>query len=468
MNLAGLWTRTRRLIQHDIWHLPEQIADGRRSSLLRLLRIVVLTARGYGSDSLHLRASALTYYSLLSVVPTLALAFGIAKGFGLEAALERTLHERLAGQQMVLDRVIEFSRTLLANTRGGIVAGAGVAVLMWSAVRLLTNVETSFNAIWGVERARTLVRRLTDYLAIAILAPLLFLASSSVTVLISGQVEATLARLGIAEPVSGFLLAGVQLLPYVIMWLLLSLLYVAMPNTAVSWRAGLAAGVVSGTLFQIVQFVYLQLVINVARYNAVYGSFAALPLFLIWLHMSWLIVLVGAEVSFAVDNAGDYARERAASGASHHRRRLLAVRLAMESAGRFARGERPATAAEMASRLGVPVRLAHSVLHALVAGGILAEVRGDDRGQAEAYQPARDPGSVTMLDVARAFDQLTGKAESEAVDRAEPADPQLDGALEDIERRWHAIEACGDHAEENRTLAELAAEGGPAGGAIRV
>ena len=147
MDLRHLWQRTRRLIQHDIWHLPEQFPAGRRSFLLRLLRIVVLAARGFTANSLQLRASALVYYTLMSVVPTLALAFGIAKGFGLEAALEDALRRQLAGQQEVLDQVIRFSRALLDDTRGGLVAGVGVALLLWAAVRLLGFDEAGFGHI---------------------------------------------------------------------------------------------------------------------------------------------------------------------------------------------------------------------------------------------------------------------------------------------------------------------------------
>jgi len=455
MHPQHLLRRTRRLIQHDIWHLPEQIPGGRRSFLLRLLRIVVLAARGFAADSLQLRASALVYYTLLSVVPTLALAFGIAKGFGLEVALENALRQQLVSQQEALDQVIQFSRALLNNTRGGLVAGFGVALLLWAVVRLLSTIEASFNAIWGVDRGRTPVRKITDYLAIAVLAPLLLLASSSFSVMISGRVGAVLAQLGVAEPVSGAVLTSLELVPFVILWLLMTLVYLAMPNTSVSWRAGLTAGVVAGTLVQLLQAGSIQVVVNVARYNAIYGSFAVLPLFLIWLYVSWLIVLVGAEVSFAVDNAGDYARERAASGASHHQRRLLAVRLAAVSAARFLTGAPPATAAALAEHTGVPVRLAHTVLHDLVAASVLVEVR-DAPGRPPAYQPARDPDAVTAVEVVQAFDRLAGPSEDGSLPGVEPPDPVPDSALGEVARRWAALDRLLEDADDNWTLARLA------------
>ncbi|MBE0567377.1 MAG: YihY family inner membrane protein [Krumholzibacteria bacterium] len=463
MNLRHLWQRTRRLIQHDIWHLPEQTPAGRRSFLLRLLRIVVLAARGFTANSLQLRASALVYYTLMSVVPTLALAFGIAKSFGLEAALEDTLRRQLAGQQEALDQVIRFSRALLDNTRGGLVAGVGVALLLWAAVRLLGTVEASFNAIWSVDRGRTVLRRITDYLAIAVLGPLLLLASSSFSVVVSGRVDAALAGLGVAEPVSGAVLAGLELVPFVLLWLLMTVVYLALPNTKVSWRAGLAAGVVAGTLIQVVQFGSIQLVVNVARYNAVYGSFAVLPLFLIWLYVSWLIVLVGAEVSFAVDNAGDYARERAAGGASHRQRRMLAVRLAAICAARFIAGRPPATAAALAEHIGVPSRLAHAVLHDLLAASVLVEVRGAP-GQPPAYQPARDPEAVTTVEVVQAIDALAGATEDRTAPGVEPPDPVPESALGEVARRWIALDKVLAAADDNWTLAQLARAEDDAGG----
>ncbi len=458
VNPRRSWRRVQRFVQHDVWHLPEQLPAGRRSFLLRLARIVVLATRGFAADALQLRASALTYYSLLSVVPAAALAFGIAKGFGLEAALEETLRQRLAGQEVVLDRVIAFSHSLLAETRGGLVAGVGVALLLWSLIRLLGNIEKSFNAIWGVTRPRSAVRKLTDYLAFVIVAPLLLLVSSSATVFISGRVSAALADLGVLEPSGALVRAGLELVPFVFIWLLLSVLYLTMPNTSVSWRAGLAAGVVAGTLYQFLQFGYVQFQVGVSRYNAIYGSFAALPLFLIWVHLSWLIVLVGAEVSFAVDNAGDYARERAVGRAGHHRRRLLALGLTVACARRFVRGEPPPTSGDLADGTGVPLRLVQAVLSVLTAGGVLAEIHHDAR-KSPAYQPARDPGSMTILDVAGAYDRSVRDREGLDEDDGDGADLVPEAALGAVAVHWRALLEQAAASRDNLTLRRLVENG---------
>ncbi len=457
MTIKQRWRRGRRWLEHDLWRQPTQGDSGLRTLLIQVVRVVVLALRGFATNEMQLRASALTYYSLLSLVPALALAFGIAKGFGLEAALEESLRQRLAGQEATLERVIDFSRTMLASTRGGVVAGAGVAVLLWSVIRLLGNIEASFNVVWGVDRPRSAVRKLTDYLAIAILAPLLLLTSSSATVLISGRVNQALAAVGVLDPVSGLVTAALEFIPFVFVWVLLTLLYLTMPNTAVSWRAGVTAGVVTGTLYQVVQFGYVQFVVNVARYNAVYGSFAALPLFLIWVHLSWLIILMGAEVSFAVDNAGASARERVASLASHHQRRLLGIRLAVACAERFRQGQAPATASDLAGELGVSVRLVRSVLNVLVTAGVLVSVQGSSR-QVLGFQPARDPAHVTIVEIARALDRLSGRSDDDTTSVDE--DPRLlpDAALGEVGSRWRALEHQLDGSADNLSIAQIAAD----------
>ena len=455
MNLALSWRRARRFLKHDIWHLPETLPQGRRTSLLSLLRILVLAGRGFLGDGLQMRASALTYYSLLSVVPALALAFGIAKGFGLQAALENALRDKLAGQEDVLEKAIIFAQSMLENTRGGLVAGVGVLLLIWAVIQLLGNIEKSFNAIWGVEQGRNPVRRLTDYLAIVIVAPLLFLVSSSAAVFISGRVTEALAAIGILDPVSWLVRAGLELLPFLFIWLLLSLLYLAMPNTRVSLRAALAAGVVAGTLFQILQLVYIGFQVGVSRYNTIYGSFAALPLFLIWLRMSWLIVLVGAEVSFAVDNAGDYGRERAAGRANLHQRRLLAIRLAASCAGRFKRKEEPAAASVLAEELGVPTRLVQGTLSTLVRAGVLTEVRngGDKTG---GFQPAVDPGAMTIVGVGGAFDRSWMEIPDDGLTDEDEVDLVPEAALGELGARWRALADQMENSGENWTLERLA------------
>ena len=446
MPLSARWRRLVHYLQHDIWEHRDRGPQAELPFLRRLLRIVVLAGRGFATDKLQLRASALTYYTLLSIVPIVALAFGIAKGFGLDSALEQALREWLVVQEDVLERVVLFAHTLLEDTRGGVVAGAGVLLLIWSVIRLLNNIEKSFNAIWGVTRSRTWVRKLTDYLAMVIIAPVLLLVASSGTVFLSARVADIFASAGFFAQFGNLVQAGIGLLPYAVIWLLLTLLYLTMPNTSVSWRAALAAGIVAGTLYQVVQFGYLYFQIGVARNNAIYGGFAALPLLLIWLHVSWLIVLLGAEIAFAVDNAGRYARERDAERASHHLRRLLAIRVAAVYARRFRGQEPPPTSRDLADQLDASVRLVHQVLSTLTDAGLLAAVSSSD-DDTRAYVPARDPAATRLKDLVDACDHA-----------GEDASAPPPASLTTVDRRWRALDELLAGADENITLAALADE----------
>jgi membrane protein len=245
--------------------------------------------------------------------------------------------------------------------------------------------------------------------------------------------------------------------------LLLSLLYLSMPNTRVSLRAALAAGVVAGTLFQVLQLVYIGFQVGVSRYNTIYGSFAALPLFLIWLRMSWLIVLVGAEVSFAVDNAGDYGRERAAGRANLHQRRLLAIRLAAACAGRFMRKEEPATAGALAEELGVPTRLVQGTLNTLVRAGVLAEVQSGGK-KSGGFQPAVDPGLLSIVGLGEAFDRAWAEIPDEGLMEEEEVNLVPEAALGELGERWRALAAQGEKSEDNWSLDRLAESLGSARG----
>jgi membrane protein len=447
MPLSSRWRRLVHFLQHGIWERPRHAPGAEISSVRRLLRIVVLAGRGFAADNLQLRASALTYYSLLSIVPIAALAFGIAKGFGLDDALEKALRERLLVQEQALEHVIEFAHTLLADTRGGLIAGAGVLLLVWAVIRLLNNIEKSFNAIWGVSSARSWVRKLTDYLAMVIIAPILLLVASSGTVFLGAHLADLFAGAGWVAQLGDLVQTALGLVPYAVIWLLLTLLYLTMPNTAVSWRAALAAGVVAGTLYQLTQIGYVHFQIGVVRNNAIYGGFAALPLLLIWLHISWLIVLLGAEIAFAVDNAGRYARERMAADASHHLRRLLAIRVAVLCAQRFRRQDRPPTASELADALDAPVRLVHQVLNTLTGAGLLAAVRSADDDESRAFVLARDPQTTRLKDVIDACDH-------EGDDRSAISA----GALSPVDAHWAALDGLLAEAEANVDLAALADE----------
>lgn len=391
-------------IKIDIWRIRLSELSRTRSFLINQLRIIILSLRGFNEDKCQLRALALTFYSLLSIVPMLAMAFGIAKGFGFERALKNQLLEKLQGQEEVVTRIINFANSLLETTKGGVIAGAGVGVLFLTVIKVLGTIESSFNDIWGIKKPRSLGRKFTDYLSIMLICPVLFIMSSSLTVVIASQIKLIIQKITLLGTISPIIFAILKLLPYCVIWILFSFLYIFMPNTKVNFKSGILAGVIAGTIYQVLQLGYITFQIGVAKYNAIYGSFAALPLFLVWLQLSWLVVLFGAEISFAHQNVDTYEFEPDCLRVSHSFKKLLSLKIAHLLVKNFCKGEKPWTASQISHALEIPIRLVHQILYELVDSRIVSETKGEEN-KGVAYQPARDTEALTVKNVIDALEQ---------------------------------------------------------------
>ena len=404
-DLNSLAQTITRFIKTDVWRIQLSTLGRMKSAGVKLIRIIILSVRGFYEDKLPLRASALTFYSLLSLVPVLAMAFGVAKGFGFQKVLEKRLIENFRGQEELLSQVMGYAHSLLESTKGGLVAGIGVAVLFWSVIKVLSHIENSFNDIWGIKTHRTFGRRFSDYLSIMLIGPLLLIMSGSITVFIKTQITLIIekiALLGMISPLIYFLL---KLLPYGLLWVLFSVIYMLMPNTRVKISSGFIAGIVAGTIFNAAQWIYINFQVGAARYNAIYGSFAALPLFLIWLQASWLIVLLGAEISFAYQNSETFEYESDALNISTADKRLMALVVSHLLVKNFISGHHPLTAAAISGHLEIPIRLVRQILYELVESNTVSIVQSEDDSD-PAYQPARDINSYTIQYVIDSLDQL--------------------------------------------------------------
>lgn len=390
-------------IRHDIWRVRTRDLSKIKSFLLRELRIFVLSIRGFDDDKCLLRASALTFYSLISIVPVVAMLFGIAKGFGFERHLRTQLLEQFQAQEEVIVQVITFAESLLATTRGGLVAGIGIVILFYAVIKVLGHIETSFNDIWGIREARSWGRKFSDYLSVMLLCPILIVLSSSTAVFISTQVTLIMEKVALLGFFSSAISVVLNLLPYGIAWVLFSFLYIFMPNTKVNFSSGIIAGIIAGSIYQIVQFGYITFQVGAAKYNAIYGGFAALPLFLIWLQLSWLIVLFGAEYSFARQNVDTYEFEPDSLKISSSFKRLLTLQTAHLLVSNFAKGEKPLTATEISHQLEIPIRLVHQILFDLEAAGIVIATEIHEYRE-PGYQPARDINTLTVLFVINALE----------------------------------------------------------------
>jgi len=404
VDILALKTKTINFINTDIWRIRKKDLPRMKYFLIKQLRILLLATRGFGQDQCPLRASALTFYSILSIVPVVAMAFGIAKGFGFQEILENQLMEKFSGQEDVMIRVVDFAHSLLENTKGGMIVGIGIIVLLWTVIKLLAHIEGSFNDIWEVKKSRSYGRKFSDYLSIMLISPLLIIMSSSATVFITTKIALItekVALIGMFSPMIFFML---KLIPYCLMWILFIFTYILMPNTKVNFSAGFIGGIIAGTIFQAAQLAYILFQVGVAKYNAIYGSFAALPLFLIWMQLSWLIVLFGAEISFSYQYVDTYEFEPDLRQISPAFKRLLTLQVANRVISTFSKGKMPLTASNLSQALEIPIRLVQQLLDELVESEIfsITEIKENEK---LAYQPARDINIITIKSIIEALEQ---------------------------------------------------------------
>lgn len=396
--------KIRHFIEKEIWYKDVSELPKLQSLAIRFLRILVMSIKGFNEDRVQLRSSALTYYSLLSIVPIVALAFGISKGFGMEERLNELLIEKLSSHQDIMHQVIDFANSLLQNTKGGLVAGIGVVLLFWSVLKVMGNIEESFNAIWGISKGRSLLKKFTEYLAIMLLAPILLILSSSLTVYISSMANQAINSVGFLSYIHTELSFLLGLSPYLIFWLLLTMIYMILPNTKVKFMSAFIAAVISGTIFVIVQWAYITFQIGVVQFNAIYGSFAALPLFLVWLRMSWSIVLFGAELSFVYQNVELYVLKEESSNISFSFRKKLSIYIAHYVINKFYNGEAP-TLIDIKEDLKLPFRLISQITEDLVDSKIFSRIENDIYKEVR-FQPAIDTSVISINYILDALDKL--------------------------------------------------------------
>jgi membrane protein len=399
-----------KFLNTDIWRMRLDDYPRHKSFLINQLRVIALAVRGFQENSCNFRASALTFFSLLSIVPVIAMMFGIAKGFGLEERMKTEILTRFEGQKEMADKIITFANSLLENAKGGLIAGVGVIILIWSVMKVLGNIEHSFNIIWGVKKSRSFARKFSDYISLVLICPILMIVAGSATVLVSSQASLLLEKITFLKSVGPLLLVPLKILPYCTLWLLFTFIFVFMPNTKVKLKSALAAGIFAGTLFQIVQWAYINLQIGAAKYSAIYGSFAALPLFLIWLQTSWLIILFGAEIAFAVQNVQTYEFEPDCLSVSQKYKNLLSLIVTKLIINKFCSGESPVSADTISKSLGIPIRLVRQILYELVESSVISEINKGEESKEVLYQPARD---VEMFTIKYVLDALEQRGNSE-------------------------------------------------------
>lgn len=386
--LQGLWTTDKK--NENRWR-------GFGKSILQRL---VLSGKCFVREKLSNQASALTYSTLFSTVPLLAILFAIAKGFGLERFLIDRIRESLVGQEQVANTLIGFVNSYLSHTKSGVFVGLGIILLFVTLLSLTGRIEMTFNQIWQVRRPRSPFRKMTDYTTLFFLLPICAILTGGISIFISSFLNQFCAIDVVGPSLRMFL----ELVPFILISILFTAFYMFMPNTRVSLRSALIGGVPAGIAFQGLQFFYIHSQVWVSNYNAIYGSFAALPLFMLWCQCSWYIALGGATLSYVDQNIGQFYNGK--DSVTFNRRTYNFVTLLVVSlvCKRFAAAQSPYSARQLAGELKMPIRVVNSVLYQMCCTHILVEVIGENpRDLSPTYVPARDIKDITVSEVLSAL-----------------------------------------------------------------
>ena len=399
----------------------------------KIVRIAILSGKFYVRDKISRQAQALTYYTLFSIVPFVALCFGIAKGFSLDKLLKRILNERLSEHQTMLDKLYLFADAALEHTKGGLIAGIGVMLLFFAVIRLASSIEDTFNQLWGLPKRQNVFGKLNSYITLMVLTPFLLIIVGSSTVVVQGFLtDFIMSFPGALGQWLSPLLVVTKLLPFFIAWLVFAGIYFFVPNTHVQIKSAVIGGIVAGSVFQLLQSSLLVIQVALSSYNTIYGSFAALPLFLLWLQWSWQITLYGAVLAFVHQNAPSGKFEIGELVLTRRERRKYLLAITRLVAKNFASGGGVTNITRISNELHLPLSRARDLISELLACRILLE--SADSEKQPGYVPARPGQDLTVMKV---FDLLDTMGGSEVVYPDCPDSQELDRACEAL---WNAAE----------------------------
>ena len=362
---------------------------------VRQYKLLFYTARGLLEHDTIVRSAALTFYTLMSIVPIVAVIFAVMKGFGLAEGVIEDLYGIFPRQPEIVDYLVEFADKALARTQGGVVAVVALVTLFWAVIRVFGSIESAFNTIWEVKVTRSITRQWTDYIAVVMIAPILWIIASSIS-------RYAQQLLGFHESLFFELLS--EAVSMVVIWVMFTFLYLVIPNTKVRFTSALTAGIVAGTIFMGFQWGYLYLQRWMTSYNAIYGSFAALPLFLIWLQTSWEILLFGGELGFAYQNVARFNEERESLLISYDHRRKVMLAAMLIVVRHFRDRGGAVSPTEIREQLGLPTRIVNDVLYQLAQAGLLIAVRDDEDERQTRFTPGRDIHTLTLYGVIEAVE----------------------------------------------------------------
>ena len=359
--------------------------------LYRFLQTIILVARGFKDQVLVVRANSLSFALLFAFIPMLALIYAIARGFGFEETVQHTISSSFLAEANVAPVLLEWIERYLETAREGLFLGIGLIVLIWAVYAFFNMLENSFNSIWNVKQSRSFARRMTNYVMTLLLVPVLVVVTSGISIFLNST-EILAPVLDGILPIRKFML---RFLPFVATAGVFTWIFIAIPNTKVKFSSAIIPGILMGLLYQLVQALSMFLVVLFTRMSIVYGAFSAIPLVLIWLNITCWLLLIGAELAFAIQNNDMFAYEKDIATMSRRYQDYVMLYLLSMIVKRFEQGELPLTAQEMAEENQLPIRLVQQVLARLEDANIVHRLYLD-QAKSESFVPALDTRSITV------------------------------------------------------------------------
>ena len=404
-----------QFVSVDIWHITEYKLH------IHILKTLNLSVRCFLNEKLQEKASALTFSSILAIVPALAMLFAICKGFGFQHIMQSQLFDYFPAQRQALEYMLSFVDQYLDQMKGGVFVGIGLCFLLWTLISLLSNIEKAFNDIWQVQGGRSFYRKVTDYTSMFLILPILMVASSGFSLFMSTMLNSSV----VFEFMTPLLRWVFRLAPYILTVLFFTAIYIFIPNTKVKFKYAFISGLICGTAFQIFQYIYITGQIWVSKYNAIYGSFAFLPLLLIWMQFSWLICLFGAVLTYSSQNVVNFNFEKETNQISRRYSDYIVLVIATVIVHRFRDGLPPLTKGQISRRYAIPIQLVERTVETLEEAGVVSQTLSEEE-RVPAYQPAIDINKLSVGYLLRAIDR-------------EGDEDFINNLKDDFPREWRVI-----------------------------
>lgn len=412
----SLW----KYLWSDVW------SDTRDNWYIKLIKTLNLTVKSFLNANLQSQAAALTYHTILALVPALAILFAIGRGFGFHNLLETQLFNYIPAQKETLDTVVGFVDAYLAQSSQGLFVGIGIALLLWTMISLMSNIEGAFNSIWGIKQGRSIWRKITDYTAMLLILPVLMICSSGLSLFMTSTLQ-NLFAFDFMSPVISILLKCAS---YIFTWLFFAAMFMLIPNTKVKFKNALIAGVFTGTGFLILQWIFVSGQMYVSKYNAIYGSFSFLPLLLIWLQFTWVIILSGIAICYSSQSIYRFNFSDKINIISKDYRSKITLAMMAIIVRHFDNGNKAITLDDFTNKYDFPPRIAIEIIEELVEAKLVSKTILIDKDEEIGLQPAVD---INKLSIAYVLNRLDNHGASGFVPNFDSNFSEISKALDNIE-----------------------------------